>query len=306
MRMLVVGAGSTGGYFGGRLARAGRDVTFLVRGGRVEKLRKNGLDITSPRGDFSVTPKLVMASGLDSAFDIVLLTVKAYSLDAALDDMAPAIGPETMIVPVLNGMRHMDVLASRFGERAVLGGVCKILTTLDGESHIVHLGNFHELIYGELDGSLSTRVRALDQFMRGAGFDARLSGAIGREMWEKWIMLSSLGAITCLMRGSVGQIEAVPGGLDFIHRLFDEAVSVARVAGEPPSEAFLTDTIATLTAKGSPLVSSMYRDLDRGGPVEADQIVGDLIARGEKAGLSTPLLSAAYTNLCVYQQQLGR
>jgi len=304
MRMLVVGAGSTGGYFGGRLAKAGRDVTFLVRKGRADELRKNGLNIVSPHGDFSMTPKLVMANELDSSFDIVLLTVKAYSLDAALDDVAPAIGPETIIVPVLNGMRHMNVLAERFGKRAVLGGVCKIMATLDREGGIVHLGNFHELVYGELDGSLSPRVRALDQFMRGAGFDARLSETIGREMWEKWIMLSSLGAITCLMRGSIGQIEAAPGGLDFVHRMFDEAVSVARAAGEPPSETFLAETIATLTARGSPFVSSMYRDLERGGSIEADQIVGDLIARGHEAGLSTPLLSAAYTNLSVYQQQV--
>jgi 2-dehydropantoate 2-reductase len=116
-------------------------------------------------------------------------------------------------------------------------------------------------------------------------------------------MLSSLGAITCLMRGNVGQIEAAPGGLDFVHRLFDEVVSVARAAGEPPSEAFLSETVAMLTAKGSSFASSMYRDLQNGGAIEADQIIGDLVARGRKAGLSTPLLSAAYTGLCVYQQQ---
>jgi 2-dehydropantoate 2-reductase len=306
MRMLVVGAGSTGGYFGGRLARAGRDVTFLVRRSRAENLRKNGLNVISPHGDFSVTPKLVMADKLDCAFDIVLLTVKAYSLAAALDDMAPAVGPETMIVPVLNGMRHMDVLVERFGRTAVLGGVCKIPATLDGEGRVVQLASFHDLIYGELDGSLSSRIRALDRFMQGAGFDARHSGAITREMWEKWIMLSSLGAITCLMRGNVGQIEAAPGGLDFVHRLFEEVVAIARAAGEPPSEAFLAGTISTLTAKGSSFVSSMYRDLERGGEIEADQIIGDLVARGRKAGLSTPLLSAAYANLCVYQQQTAQ
>lgn len=306
MRMLVVGAGSTGGYFGGRLAKAGRDVTFLVRKNRAENLRENRLSVISPHGNFSIAPKLLLAEELDSAFDVVLLAVKAYSLDAALDDAAPAIGPGTMILPVLNGMRHMDVLAGRFGKEALLGGVCKIPATLDDEGRVVHLGNFHDLIYGELDGSVSPRVRALDGFMQGAGFDARLSEAVAREMWEKWIMLSSLGAITCLMRGNVGQIEAAPGGPEFVHRLFDEAVAVARAAGKAPDEAFLEQAKAMLTTKGSSLTSSMYRDLLQGGAIEADQIIGDLVARGRDAGLSVPLLAATYTNLCVYQQQIGQ
>ena len=303
MRLLVVGAGSTGGYFGGRLAKAGRDVTFLVRRNRAENIRANGLNIISPHGDFSVAPKLVMAEELDSTFDAVLLTVKAFSLAAALDDVAPAIGPETMILPVLNGMRHMDVLAERFGKKAVLGGVCKIPATLDGEGRVVQLGTFHDLVYGELDGSLSRRVRVLDDFMQGAGFDARLSQAITREMWEKWIMLASLGAITCLMRGNVGQIEAAPGGLDFIRGVLDEVVAIVRAVGEPPSEAVLASAEAMLTTKGSPLTASMYRDMQQGGAIEADQILGDLVARGRKAGLSMPLLSTAYANLWVYQQQ---
>ncbi|HVW56367.1 MAG TPA: 2-dehydropantoate 2-reductase [Rhizobiaceae bacterium] len=304
MRLLVVGAGSTGGYFGGRLAKAGRDVTFLVRRNRAENLRKNGLSVISPHGDFSIAPKLILAEELDSVFDAVLLTVKAFSLTAALDDVAPAIGPETMIIPVLNGMRHMDVLAERFGKKAVLGGVCKIPATLDGEGRVVQLGNFHDLIYGELDGSLSSRIRVLDDFMQDAGFDARLSQAITREMWEKWIMLASLGAITCLMRGNVGQIEAAPGGLGFVHGLLGEVVAIVKAVGEPPSEAVLANARAMLTAKGFSLTASMYRDMQQGGATEADQILGDLVARGQRAGLSTPLLSAAYTNLCVYQQQV--
>jgi len=304
MRLLVVGAGSTGGYFGGRLAKAGRNVTFLVRRSRAENLRKNGLRVISPHGDFSIAPKLVLAEELDSAFDAVLLTVKAFSLAAALDDVAPAIGPGTMIIPVLNGMRHMDVLAERFGKKAVLGGVCKIPATLDGKGRVVQLGNFHDLIYGELDGSQSPRIQALDAFMQGAGFDARLSEAITREMWEKWIMLASLGAITCLMRGNIGQIEAAPGGLDFVQGLLDEVVAIVSAVGEPPSEPVLANAKAMLTAKGSSLTASMYRDLQQGAAIEADQILGDLVARGQKAGLSTPLLSAAYTNLGVYQQQV--
>jgi 2-dehydropantoate 2-reductase len=174
MRLLVVGAGSTGGYFGGRLAQAGRDVTFLVRPRRAAQLQEGGLQIVSPHGDVTVRPKLVTADDIDAPYDAVLLAVKAYSLDAAIDDFATAVGPETTIMPVLNGMRHVDILEERFGKKAVAGGVCKVATTVDSGGRIVQLATFQELVYGEWDGAVSARMEALDAFMRGAGFDARL------------------------------------------------------------------------------------------------------------------------------------
>ena len=178
MRLLVVGAGSTGGYFGGRLAQACRDVTFLVRPRRAAQLEANGLQVTSPHGDFTLAPKLVTTGGTLAHFDAILLTVKSYAFEASLEDFAPAIGPDTMILPVLNGMRHMDVLAARFGKHAVAGCVCKIPAQLDREGRILHLGEFHELDYGELDGSRTPRIGELDAFMRNAVFNARLSPAI--------------------------------------------------------------------------------------------------------------------------------
>jgi 2-dehydropantoate 2-reductase len=305
MRILVVGAGSTGGYFGGRLAQAGRDVTFLVRTKRAQHLQQNGLQIISPFGDVTLRPKLVTAGNLAEPFDAVLLTVKAFSLDAALDDLGPAVGPETIILPVLNGMKHVDTIIARFGENALVGCVCIVATMIDDDGRIVQLTKLQEMAYGEMSGNPSPRTDRLDEAMRGAGFDARLSRTIEREMWEKWILLATLGGITCLMRGNVGEIEAAPGGVDFSLRFLDEVTAVVNAVGRKPSEAFLTDTKAQLTAKGSTLTSSMYRDLQKGNSVEADQIIGDLVVRAHRAQVTTPLLAAAFTHLSMYQKRIA-
>ena len=305
MRFLVVGAGATGGYFGGRLAQAGRDVTFLVRPGRAAQLRSAGLQIRSPSGDATITPKLAAAGAIGGTYDMVLLSVKAFALDSAMDDLAPAVGPGTVILPVLNGMRHMDVLADRFGAGAVVGCACKIAAQLDADGSVVELSNFHELSYGEMDGTPSDRMQALDAQMQGAGFDAKLTPMIAREMWEKWILLSALGSIGALMRGTVGEVAAAPGGTAFVHALLGEIVSTVRAVGVPPSEPFLAYARNFLTSPGSAMTSSMYRDLQAGSRIEADQIVGDMVARAQRAGVATPLLAASYVNLSVYQARLG-
>ncbi len=304
MRLLVVGAGATGGYFGARLAAAGRDVTFLVRAARAGHLKSHGLKIVSPNGDLTIQPQLVTADTMSGPYDVVLLSVKAFALAAAMDDMAPAVRPQTMVFPVLNGMKHIDILSERFGKSAVLGGVCKIAATIDDEGRIVQLAKFHELAYGELDGRSSDRVGKLDDFMQGAGFDAHMSNEILHEMWEKWLFLSGLGGITCLMRGTIGEIEAAPGGVDFARQFIGEVAAIIRANGCEITAKTEAEAVAMLTAKGSPLTSSMYRDLQKGSAIEADQIIGDLLARGQKKGVASPLLAALYTNLTVYQNRL--
>jgi 2-dehydropantoate 2-reductase len=304
MRILIVGAGATGGYFGGRLAQAGRDVTFLVRPRRAEQLRQDGLQILSPHGDVTLRPQLVTADRIAAPYDAALLTVKAFALDAALEDLAPAIGPATVIVPVLNGMRHVDRLIARFGETAVLGGVCLVATTLDPQGRIKQLAEFQQLVYGERSGEMSGRVAALDAVMQGAGFTARASGAILQEMWEKWILLATMGSITCLMRGTIGDIEAAPGGAGLALAVLAECVAVATRSGYAPSEAFLARTQASVTAKGSTAAPSMYRDLTQGLPVEADQIVGDMLARAQGFGIAAPILTAAYAHLSIYLKRI--
>ena len=305
MRILIVGAGATGGYFGARLAEAGRDVTFLVRPDRAEQLQRDGLRVLSPHGDVSLKPRLLVTDEPTEPFDIVLLAVKAYVLEKALGHCVPVVGPETMIVPFLNGMRHIDLLIKRFGEAPVLGGVCAVATTLDRHGRIVQLvGGLEALTYGELDGAVTDRVRALDAEIRGAGFEARLSSAILLEMWEKWVMLASAAAATCLLRGSIGEIEAVEGGADITLRCLSETTMVAAASGYPPREKFIEGAQAMLTAKGSGLSTSMYRDLLHGQPVEVEHILGDLVRRARELDLDTPLLDAATVKLRVYQNRL--
>jgi 2-dehydropantoate 2-reductase len=306
MRMLIVGAGATGGFFGGRLAQAGRDVTFLVRPQRAAQLRERGLEIVSPHGNTCVRPRLVTAAELQEAFDAVLLTVKAFALDAALEDMAPAVGASTMILPVLNGMKHLDALAGRFGRHAILGGAAIVTTAIDPEGRVVQLAPFQDIAYGELDGSRSARIGELDRFMRGAGFDARLSPDITQEMWDKWALLATLGGVTCLMRGNVGEIGAAPGGPEFLSRFLEEVIAVINAVGKRVSDAAIAQARGVLVTKGSPLTSSMYRDLEQHLPVEAEQIIGDLLARARAADVATPLIAAAHTHLGVYQARLTR
>jgi 2-dehydropantoate 2-reductase len=306
MRILVVGAGAVGGYFGGRLAEAGRDVTFLVHPRHAESLRKDGLRIVSSQGDLAIHPKVVLASEISGAYDLIFLSVKASSLAAAMNDFAPAVAAGTMIFPVLNGMRHLELLTGKFGEDAVIGGVCLVATELDQENRIVQLSPVQRLVYGEPKGGLSGRMEALDAALQGAGFDARISENIIRDMWEKWVQLAALGAVTCLMRGDIGEVEAVPGGANLSFKILDECSAIATASGYPPGESFFAKVRRALTAPGSNLTSSMYRDLSKGGRVEVDQILGDLLERGRNLGVAAPRIEAAFVNLRVYQARQAR
>jgi len=306
MRILIVGAGAVGGYFGGRLAEAGRDVTFLVRPSRAKQLRQDGLRIISPHGDAVLTPKLVSAGEIDAPYDLVFLAVKAYALEAAMNDLAPAVGPETMILPVLNGMRHLDLLMQRFRKDAVIGGVCLVATEMDRDGRIVQIADFQQLAYGERNGERTPRLQSLDATLQGAGFDARLSTDIMQALWEKWVQLASLGAVTCLMRGAIGEIVAAPGGADLSLEVLDECAAIAAACGHQPSEPFLARQAGAMTAPGSPLTSSMYPDLRKGAPVEVDHILGDLLERGGAQRVVAPLLKAAFVHLRVYLDGLSK
>ncbi|MGA7929788.1 MAG: 2-dehydropantoate 2-reductase, partial [Candidatus Sulfotelmatobacter sp.] len=231
---------------------------------------------------------------------------KSYDLAPAIDDFAPAVGPRTVIIPVLNGMHHMDVLTERFGENAVLGGVCFVATEIDSQGRIIQLADFQSLTYGELDGTMSSRIEAVHQVFSGAGFDTAISVDILRDMWQKWVFLASLGAITCLLRGNIGEIVAVPGGADLSLSALLECAAIAGACGYPLPEAFLAEKSSQLTAPASSLTSSMYRDLEEQARVEVDSILGDLIERGRKHGVSAPIVQAAFVSLTMYQQGRAR
>ncbi|HTV84276.1 MAG TPA: 2-dehydropantoate 2-reductase [Dyella sp.] len=302
MKILMVGAGATGGYFGARLLESGKDVTFLVRAGRAASLARTGLVVRSTLGDFTAAaPKTVQADTLQETFDLVVVSCKAYHLPQAIQDMAPAIGPQTLILPLLNGMRHLDLLDARFGAAHVLGGQCVIAATLDADGAVRHLNSSHSLTYGERDGSRSARIEQVAQAMAKVRFEPRLSTTILQDMWDKWVFLASLAGITCLMRAPVGDIVAVPGGRQTTLDLLEEGRRVAQAHGHAPGEATLQRAHSVLTEPGSTLTASMLRDLEQGGPIEADHVVGDLLARGEASGLDLPMLRVAYAHLKAYE-----
>jgi 2-dehydropantoate 2-reductase len=307
MRVLIVGAGAVGGYFGARLAQGGRDITFLVRPARAEILRRDGLRITGTMGDFSVQPKLVSdPAAIGSPYDLIFLSVKAYALAQAIEDFGPAMGPQSMILPMLNGMAHLDVLTKRFGAQRVIGGDCRVSVQLDRNGAIRQLADFQQIRYGELDGSRTLRLRAVDELMQGMGFDAAICDNILQEMWEKWVQLAGLGATTCLLRGTIGDIVAVQDGAGIILQIIAECAAIATASGYPPSSAFAAANAAVMTTSGSPLASSMYRDLNAGSPVEVEQILGDLLARAQLHRINTPLLEAATAALRIYQKRITR
>jgi len=302
MRVLVVGAGAIGGYFGGRMLQAGRDITFLVRPKRAGELASAGLVIKSPNGDVTLkNPPTVQADGIKDKFDVVLLSCKAYDLDDAIKSFAPAVGPQTSIIPMLNGMLHLETLDRKFGRERVLGGLCAIAVTLNEQREVVQLQPLQTLNFGERDGGNSDRVRTIAEAF------SVVSGAVPSEnviqdMWEKWVFLASIAASTSLMRAPVGAIVAAPGGRDFLLGILDECTAVAKAAGYEPGGPFFQRIKGLLTAEGSPATASMFRDIKAGGKVEADHVIGDMIARADAAKIPVPKLRTAYTHLKAYEK----
>ncbi|MEA2793329.1 MAG: 2-dehydropantoate 2-reductase [Bradyrhizobium sp.] len=306
MRILVVGAGAIGGYFGGRLLQAGCDVTFLVRPKRAAELADAGLVIKSPNGDVTLkNPPTVQADKLNQKFDVVLLSCKAFDLEDAIKSFAPVVGPQTAVIPLLNGMLHLDVLDKKFGRERVLGGLCAIAVTLNDKREVVQLAPTQSLNFGERVGKMSDRVRAIAEVFASGKFGSVASEHIIQEMWEKWVFLASLAASTCLMRTSIGNILAAPGGKDFILGMLDECSAVATAEGHAPSGPFFERVRGMLTTEGSQMTASMFRDIKAGAPVEADHVIGDLIARGDASKVPVPKLRTAYTHLKAYEKQRG-
>jgi 2-dehydropantoate 2-reductase len=304
MRILVVGAGAIGGYFGGRLLQAGQDITFLVRPKRAAELASAGLVIKSAAGDVTLkNPPTVQADKLIEKFDVVLLSCKAFDLDDAIKSFAPAVGPNTSIIPLLNGMSHLDALDEKFGKDRVLGGLCAIAVTLNEKREVVQLAPMQSLGFGERDGKVSDRVKAIAEAFARGNCGAAPSEHVMQDMWEKWVFLASLAASTCLMRTSVCNIMAATAGKDFLLGMLDECSAVATAEGFAPAGPFFQRTRGILTTEGSPMTASMFRDVKAGLPVEADHVIGDLVARADAAKIPVPKLRTAYTHLKAYEKQ---
>jgi 2-dehydropantoate 2-reductase len=305
MRILVVGAGSIGGYFGGRLLGAGRDVTFLVRQPRAEKMAADGLVIKSPTGDLTISnPPTVIASNLDQQYDLVLLSCKAYDLEQAIADLSPAVGPATRILPLLNGMRHMELLDGRFNSERILGGLCMIATSLNPDGEIVHTGQLQSLTLGARDAMNENFARDVEKTFFGLGFEVIRSNLIVQEMWEKWAFIATNAGLTTLMRAPIGDIVEA-GGSDIAEALLDECNAIVGASGYPVRSEVLRRFGKMFTAKGSPMTASLFRDLEHGGRIEADHLIGDLLVRAP-LGASTTILRLAYVHMKAYEARKRR
>lgn len=306
MRWLVLGAGALGGYFGGRLIEAGADVTFLLRERRMHQVHAAGLAIKSPLGDTHIAvPACLAAADLRGPYDVILLGCKAYDLDTAIDAIAPAVGPQTGILPFLNGMHHLDRLTRRFGAAHVMGGVAMISAALDAEGVVRHFNTLHSLVYGELDGKRSARIDAIGAAFAPANADARASDSILQDMWEKWMFIAALAGSNCLLRAAVGDIVK-SGALDIARGIMGECAAIAASNGHAPRpeawqrmQAFIADPDSTVTA-------SMLKDVERHARIEGEQIIGDLVRRAAPDAPAPRLLSIVNAHLKAYEARRAR
>lgn len=306
MKILVLGAGAVGGYFGGRLAERGADVTFLVRPKRAEAIAREGLRIASRFGDANVRASCVTQDRVTPDHDLVILTAKAYDLGPALDAIAPALGARGGVLPLLNGMAHLGALEARFGRERVLGGVAYIAATLAPDGAIRHLNDFHRLAYGPRAASQEPLCEAFGAVLAGVNFDWKQHDNIEQAMWDKWVLLATLAGITCLMRANVGDIVATAAGARIVLQLLGECSGVARAEGFPTAATVLANYRGMLTEKGSAFSASMLRDLERGGQTEGDHILGAMLALAKRHGVEAPLLEVATTHVQAYAARRAR
>jgi 2-dehydropantoate 2-reductase len=305
MRVLVLGAGATGGYYGARLVASAAEVDFLVRPGRATALKRDGLRVCTSRGDVRAPVNAFVTLPPAYACDLVILSCKSYDLDSAIEAIRPAMAGGALLLPLLNGLRHLGILDRAFGPENVLGGLCHISVALETDGSIRQVGTLDRLTFGsrpgmpELPESVCLGLQAMDA-------ETACSDDILGAMWNKFTMLSALAGITCLMRASVGQIVAVSGGADVVGRLYLECAEVARRSGYPPTGDEVSQSLRILGAEHSPLKASMLRDLERGHRTEVEHVVGDMLARAHGLGVDAPLLGAACTHLRVHEATLQR
>ncbi|MCH1627751.1 ketopantoate reductase family protein [Fredinandcohnia quinoae] len=303
MRILVVGAGAVGGYFGGRLLEKGVDVTFLVREHRQKQLQQHGLRIESVHGNINATPKTIQTGDEASPFDVIILSTKQYHLEGALQSIEPYVQQDTMIWPLLNGFRHLEVLKQRFNEENIIGGLCFIETTLDHNGTIIQTSPRHAALFGELSGEKTERIEKLAEVLSGTKTNFILSEHIIRDTWHKYMFITGLSGITTLMRSPIGPIREEKNGQKLILNLFKEIGSVMRANGAQIDDDIEEKHLETVNQMTYEMKSSMQRDMEKGIQVEADQLQGYIYEIGQEHGIETPFLEVIYSNLKVYESQ---
>ncbi len=305
MKVLVLGAGAVGGYYGARLIEGGADVTFLVRPQRAALLAARGLVVRSEAAPFERPVSTVESVSTDQRFDAVLLTCKTYDLGAAMDAIAPAVQRGAVVVPLLNGIGAYDALDARFGRASVLGGVAYIATMLEKHGDIVQFGNVDHFIVGARDPGQTALAESVHAAMAGPG-PRTLSTRIEQDLWDKWVTVGTAAAVTCLMRGNVDEILASDDG----RRVMVDAMAESRAVAAASGFALSAATVATMEGRlldpQLAWAASMRRDIAQGAKRLEVDIVGDLLRRADAAGIDAPMFRAAHAHLLVYELQMKR
>lgn len=303
MKILIVGAGGVGGYFGAHLLRAGADVTFLLREKRKSLIDAQGLRIETPQGNFTVNPKTVIAASLTPIYDLIILAPKSYDIADVLNSIEQARG-HAVLLPFLNGIDHLQILDQRFGRESVMGGVAHIAATITETGAVRRLADIQRLTVGHRAPAHEALARSFIALCQRAPFDSSYAENIEQVLWDKWVFLATLAGMTTLCRGSVGEIVATPYGENLMRKMFDECCAVAGLSGNPISHETIEKSLATLTAKGSGFTASMLRDLQSGKQTEHEHILGAMAARGMAFGLPMDLVSLAHTHMAVQARKL--
>lgn len=298
MRILMVGAGGVGGFYGALLARAGQDVTFVARGANLASLRGGGIQVQSVLGDFRVHPvRATDDPGPLGPMDLILLCVKAYDTAAAARLVRPNVGPGTAVISLQNGIEKEEQLQRVLGEPAVMGGVTYLFSTLVAPGRIEHRGGPRRVVFGELRGGESERGRKIETILKGAGLAAELSGNVRAAIWDKFMTICGTSGATALTRLPIDEILACPPSRALLERLLREvhALAEAEKVGLPPDAVEARMAYLEKLEKGAR--TSMYHDLVAGRRMELEFLHGTAVRLGRRLGVPTPLCFTVYAAL---------
>jgi 2-dehydropantoate 2-reductase len=300
MKIVFFGAGGVGGYFGGRLAQAGVDVSFVARGAHLDAMRRDGLRITSPKGDAHVTRVTASADPADlGPADVVFLTVKMYDVDTAATALRPLLGPGTLVVTLQNGVEATDMVARRIGREHVAGGVAYVAAVIAEPGLIRHTA-LDALIVGELDGAMSPRLLALRDAVSHAGFSFTASPDIRVDLWSKFVRLSVFSGMTSVMRSPIGVLRAHPPLFAMMEAAVDEALAVGRAQGVALGDGVKDEVFKMYRGVPPQAKSSMLEDLERGRPLELPWLSGAVVRQGLEVGVPTPVHATIETLLAPF------
>ena len=290
MRIAMMGAGGVGGFFGGRLAHAGYDVTFIARGAHLQAMRASGLTIENePQGHIHIAKvKATDDPATIGRVDLVILSVKLWDTESAARAVKPLLGPDTGVLSLQNGVVKDDIMRRELGDAAVMGGVCYVATHIARPGVIHQTGTMQRLILGEYDGRHSERARFLHEALLASGVKAELSDDVRRAIWEKYVFLVALSATTTTMRRTIGPIRENPQTRAFLLDIMREAVAVGRALGVALAEDYAEQRLAFADGLPADMTSSMHHDLERGNPLEVQWLSGGVVELGRKAGVPTP------------------